>query len=68
VGFFIVMAVDGRGKLSEAMAIFSVVYLLLLPLILVGTLEYNLFCLSQEMSPLGEQISVPALRIRFEPY
>jgi hypothetical protein len=43
MGFFIVMAFAGRGKLSEAMAIFSVAYLLLLPLILVGTLAYNLF-------------------------
>ena len=43
VGFFIVMAFAGRGKLSEAMASFPVAYLLLLPLMLVGTLAYKLF-------------------------
>jgi len=43
MGFFILMAFAGRGKLSKATAIFSVAYLLLLPLILLGTLAYNLF-------------------------
>lgn len=43
LGFFVVMAFDGRGKLSEAMGLFSVAYLCLLPAILAGLLAYNFF-------------------------
>lgn len=43
VGFFIVMAFAGRGKLSTPTAIFSMAYLVLLPTLLIGTFVYNLF-------------------------
>lgn len=42
VGFFIVMAFAGRGKISTGMALFSVSYVLLLPGVLIATLAYNL--------------------------
>jgi hypothetical protein len=41
VGFFPLMAFVGRGKLSLAMGLISVAYLLLLPTYLLGTLSYN---------------------------
>jgi hypothetical protein len=43
LGFFILIAFDGRGKLSTVMAILSVVYVLLLSAFLIGTFVYNLF-------------------------
>jgi len=42
-GFFILMSFDAQGKLSWAMAVLSVVYVLLLPAYLLGSLIYNLF-------------------------
>ena len=43
VGFFIVMPFAGRGKLSDTMGLFCVAYLFLLPILVIGTLAYNLF-------------------------
>jgi hypothetical protein len=43
VGFFILMAFDGRGKLSWLMGALSVGYVFLLPAYLVGSLFYNFF-------------------------
>ena len=43
VGFFIVMAFAGRGKLSWMMGVLSVGYLLLLPAYLLAALLYNFF-------------------------
>lgn len=43
LGFFVVMAFAGRGKLTTPMAIVSVAYLFLLPAFLIGTLAYNYF-------------------------
>ena len=43
LGFFIVMAFAGRGRLSTLMAIASVGYLFLLPALLIGAFIYNLF-------------------------
>lgn len=43
IGFFLLMSFDARGKLSWAMAVFSVAYVLLLPTYLVGSLIYNFF-------------------------
>ena len=42
-GFFILMSFDAQGKLSWAMAVLSVAYVLLLPAYLLGSLIYNLF-------------------------
>ena len=42
-GFFILMSFDAQGKLSWAMAVFSVAYVLLLPACLLGALIYNFF-------------------------
>ena len=42
-GFFILMSFDAQGKLSLAMAVLSVAYVLLLPAYLLGSLIYNLF-------------------------
>lgn len=43
IGFFILMSFDARGKLSWAMAILSVAYVLLLPAYWLGSVLYNLF-------------------------
>jgi hypothetical protein len=43
IGFFILMSFDAQGKLSRAMAVLSVAYVLLLPAYLLGSLTYNLF-------------------------
>ena len=43
IGFFILMSFDARGKLSWAMAVLSVAYILFLPGYLLGSLFYNLF-------------------------
>ncbi len=43
IGFFILMSLDARGKLSWPMAVVSVGYVLLLPAYLLGSLIYNLF-------------------------
>jgi hypothetical protein len=43
IGFFILMSFDAQGKLSWAMAVLSVAYVLLLPAYLLGSLIYNLF-------------------------
>jgi hypothetical protein len=43
IGFFVLMSFDAQGKLSWAMAAFSVTYILLLPAYLLGSLIYNLF-------------------------
>lgn len=43
IGFFILMSFDAQGKLSWAMAVLSVAYVLLLPTYLLGSLIYNLF-------------------------
>jgi hypothetical protein len=43
MGFFVVMAFAGRGKLSTPMALFSVAYVLTLPTLLIGTFVYNFF-------------------------
>src|ERR1700733_1113827 len=43
VGFFPLMAFVGRGKLSFAMGLVSVAYVLLLPTLVVSAFVYNLF-------------------------
>jgi hypothetical protein len=43
LGFFILMAFDGRGKLSWVMGMLSLAYLFLLPAYLLGSLFYNFF-------------------------
>ncbi len=43
MGFFVLMAFIGRGKLSGTMGLLSISYLLLLPVVLAGNLAYNLF-------------------------
>jgi hypothetical protein len=43
LGFFILMAFDGRGKLSWVMGMLSVVYVFLLPAWLLASLSYNFF-------------------------
>ena len=43
IGFFILMSFDAQGKLSWAMAVLSVAYILLLPAYVLGSLTYNLF-------------------------
>jgi hypothetical protein len=43
IGFCLLMALDGRGKISTAMAMFSSAYVFLLPALLIGTLVYNFF-------------------------
>jgi hypothetical protein len=43
VGFFPVTAFVGRGKLSFAMGLLGVTYILLLPMLPVGALVYNRF-------------------------
>jgi hypothetical protein len=43
VGFFPLMALAGRGKLSFAMGLLSVGYVLLLPALLVSAFVYNSF-------------------------
>ncbi|SRR5579871_100585 len=43
IGFFILMSFDAQGKLSWAMALVSVAYVLFLPAYLLGALIYNLF-------------------------
>ena len=43
IGFFILMSFNAQGKLSWVMAVLSVVYFLLLPACLLGSLVYNLF-------------------------
>jgi hypothetical protein len=43
VGFFVVMSLAGRGKLSWMMGFLCVAYILLLPAYLLGTTFYNLF-------------------------
>ena len=42
IGFFIVMAFAGRGRISTTMALFSVSYVLLLPGLVIGMFVYNL--------------------------
>jgi hypothetical protein len=41
LGFFVVMAFAGRGRLSTLMAIVSAFYLFLLPAYVIGALFYN---------------------------
>ena len=41
IGFFVLMSFDARGKLSWAMAVLSVAYILALPAYLLGSLCYN---------------------------
>jgi hypothetical protein len=43
LGFFVVMAFVGRGKLTTLMTIASVTYIFLLPALFIGTLAYNIF-------------------------
>jgi hypothetical protein len=43
LGFFMLIAFDGRGKLSTLMAFISVAYVFLLPAYLLAALSYNLF-------------------------
>jgi hypothetical protein len=43
IGFCLLMALDGRGKISTAMAMFSSAYVFLLPALLIGILVYNFF-------------------------
>ena len=42
-GFFIMMSFDAQGKLSWAMAVLSVAFVLFLPVYLLASLIYNLF-------------------------
>jgi hypothetical protein len=48
VGFFPLMAFVGRGKLSFAVGLLSVVYVLLLPALVVSAFVYNLFVYPQK--------------------
>jgi hypothetical protein len=48
MGFFIVMAFAGRGKLSLMMGVLAVGYLLLLPGYLLAALFYNFFLLPKK--------------------
>jgi hypothetical protein len=41
IGFFILMSFDAQGKLSWEMAVLSVMYILALPVYLLGSLVYN---------------------------
>src|SRR2546427_612238 len=43
LGFFILMAFDGRGKLSWVIGMLSVAYFFLLPAYLLASLLYNFF-------------------------
>lgn len=49
LGFFVVMAFAGRGRLSTLMAIVSMVYLFLLPAYLLGALFSNLFLRAKKL-------------------
>jgi hypothetical protein len=43
IGFFLLVALDGRGRLSWLVGMLSVAYVLALPVYLLGALFYNIF-------------------------
>lgn len=55
IGFFIVMAFAGRGKLSWMMGALSVGYLLLLPAYLLAALLYNFFLRPKKFKDWNEE-------------
>jgi hypothetical protein len=50
LGFFILMAFDGRGKLSWVMGMLSVAYVFLLPAYLLASMSYNFFVRPKRLS------------------
>jgi hypothetical protein len=55
LGFFILMAFDGRGKLSWLMGALSVAYVFLLPAYLLAALFYNFFVRPKKYRSWAEQ-------------